>query len=149
MKVTCIGCRKTLNVPESMGGKRVPCPACETVNNIPTPDELDDLQIIPLEEDLKPPPAPPPGLEEGSKRGRKSSKPGMVEPHQMQQPGPGQMPIDMIPKLGGGKGIKLPIPWKPIVWAGTFAAIAGIGWMGYRYAQQKGWVRQAASRGDF
>lgn len=37
IKVVCSGCKKALNAPDSMAGKKVRCPGCQQVIDVPPP----------------------------------------------------------------------------------------------------------------
>ncbi len=37
IKVVCPGCKKALNAPDSMAGKKVRCPGCQQVIEVPPP----------------------------------------------------------------------------------------------------------------
>jgi LSD1 subclass zinc finger protein len=58
LKVACTGCPKRLRVPATAAGKKVRCPACQTVLVVPFPLEDDDIPVAEVAEIA--PAAPPP-----------------------------------------------------------------------------------------
>lgn len=60
IKVACKGCPKRLRVPPTAAGKRVRCPACQTVLVVPFPLEDEDIPVAEVAEVAEVAPAPPP-----------------------------------------------------------------------------------------
>ncbi|MFW6153645.1 MAG: hypothetical protein ACOC95_00325 [Planctomycetota bacterium] len=49
----CEHCGKTVEAPDTAGGRRGECPYCEGSNYIPTPGDEEELDLAPLDEDAE------------------------------------------------------------------------------------------------
>jgi hypothetical protein len=117
MKVSCPTCAKTLNVPDSLAGKRVKCPGCGGVLELPSaPAEAASEPAAP------PAPAPAPARSRssaaprpaGTGRGATRPRPSRLRTADAEGAGPGEP--------------KKPF-WHRFKWVGYIVLIIGIGWV--------------------
>src|SRR4051812_18812811 len=74
LSVTC-QCGKRLSVPEAMAGKRVRCPVCKQIVNVPAP-EPEEVAVEEVASEPEPPEAPRDDQDEGEETpSRKKKKP--------------------------------------------------------------------------
>jgi dienelactone hydrolase len=90
IEVTCAHCRQRLKAPSKLAGKRVKCPTCQTVLEVPNPQAASDLTYV-LEEVVSAPPVPATGRPGSA--GNTSSRSPLSQP-------PVKLPAGLSSSLG-------------------------------------------------
>src|SRR5438477_246086 len=107
MLLTCPGCAKKLNVPESAAGKKVRCPGCKSLVALPSEPAPAPEREAATDGDRTRKPGPPPEPAEapppGKPRGRRRNRPVGRQARPRREPArpPARQGLSAPPQSGG------------------------------------------------